>query len=70
MSTTYKSVADGFGDHVIRLRDAAAILGCHPDTVKARARQGKIRLLRLSERRIGIRASELRRYMDEAEAGA
>jgi predicted site-specific integrase-resolvase len=53
-------------DPVVPLRDAAAIVGCHPDTLKNQAKRGKLQLLRISQRRLGIRQSEFNRYLSEA----
>ena len=50
-------------DPVLALRDAAAIAGCHPDTLKNQAKRGKLTLLRISQRRLGIRQSEFDRYL-------
>lgn len=57
-------------DPVVSLREAAAIIGCHPDTLKNQARRGKLTILRISERRLGIRGSELNRYLATCEAAA
>jgi hypothetical protein len=51
-------------DPVILIREAAAIAGCHPDTLKNAARRGKLTLIKISERRIGVRQSEFNRYLD------
>ncbi|MGA7328439.1 MAG: hypothetical protein WBX25_29105 [Rhodomicrobium sp.] len=51
-------------DPIVPLKDAAAIAGCHPDTLKNEARRGKLALLRISQRRIGVRESEFNRYLD------
>ena len=50
-------------DPVIPLRDAAALCGCHPDTLRNQARRKKLTLIRISERRLGIRQSEFERYL-------
>lgn len=55
-------------DPIISLRDVAALLGIHPDTVKNRARAGKLKLIRVSERRLGVRQSEFQRYVNAGEA--
>jgi hypothetical protein len=51
-------------DPVLPLRDAAALAGCHPDTLKNQAKRGKLTLLRISQRRLGIRQSEFERYLN------
>jgi hypothetical protein len=50
-------------DPVVSLKDAAALLGCHPDTIRNREREGRIRILRMSPRRLGVHVSEIRRFM-------
>jgi hypothetical protein len=50
-------------DPIVPLKDAAALLGCHPDTVRNREREGKIKILRMSPRRLGVHVSEIRRFM-------
>ena len=51
-------------DPIISLKDAAALAGCHAETLKNEAKRGKLTLLRISERRIGVRESEFNRYLD------
>jgi Helix-turn-helix domain len=61
---TRRDINPRFGvDPVIPLRDAAALLGVHPDTIKNQARRKKLSLIRISERRLGIRQSEFERYL-------
>jgi excisionase family DNA binding protein len=55
-------------DPILSVQQAASIVGCHADTLKAIARKGKLTILRLSARRLGIRQSELNRYLAECEA--
>jgi hypothetical protein len=50
-------------DPVVSLKNAAALLGCHPDTIRNREREGRIRILRMSPRRLGVHVSEIRRFM-------
>jgi hypothetical protein len=52
-------------DPVIPLPEAAIIAGCHKDTLKAVARRGKLEIIQVSQRRFGIRQSELDRYLSE-----
>lgn len=51
-------------DPVVPLKDAAVVAGVHAQTLKNECRRGRIVLIRVSERRIGIRKSELNRYLD------
>jgi hypothetical protein len=53
-----------WGDPIIPLRDAAALVGCHPDTLKNQARKGKLTLIKVSTRRIGVRQSEFDRFLN------
>lgn len=50
-------------DPVILIKEAAAIAGCHPDTLKYQASKGKLTLLKISTRRLGVRRSELDRFL-------
>jgi Helix-turn-helix domain len=51
-------------DPIIPLSDAALLLGCHRDTLKNEARRGRLQILKVSERRLGIRQSEFNRYVN------
>ena len=57
-------------DPVLAIPEAAKIAGISPWTLKRVARNGDLTIIRLSERRIGIRMSELYRWMDTREARA
>lgn len=54
-------------DPVLTIQHAAAIAGCCADTLKNQAKRGRLQLLRVSARRIGVRQSELHRYLQAAE---
>ena len=54
-------------DRVYSIDDAAMIAGVSPATLRRRIKEHQIRILRLGPRRIGIRASELERYLKNAE---
>jgi hypothetical protein len=51
-------------DPIILLREAAALASCHPDTLKNQARKGNLKLIKVSERRIGVRQSEFDRFLN------
>lgn len=53
-------------DPIVPLRIAAAHVGVHPDTLKNAAKRGKLKMLRISQRKLGIRESELNRYLNAA----
>jgi Helix-turn-helix domain len=58
-------------DPIIMVREAARVCGLHAETLKNEARRGKLKLLRVSQRKIGVRKSELDRYLEScAYAGA
>ncbi len=57
-------------DPVYSLKEGAGIAHQHPDTLRARAKKGKLKLVRLAANRIGIRASELERYLKSLETVA
>lgn len=54
------------GDYVVSIKEAASILTVCTKTVRNMIDAGRIKALRVSERRMGILASELARYMGEA----
>jgi len=54
-------------DPVHTLQEAGKIAKQHPVTLVRRAKAGKLKILKLSARRRGIRDSELCRYLDEME---
>jgi predicted site-specific integrase-resolvase len=51
-------------DRVVSIAEAADLLGISIFTLRRRARAGAIAILKLSPRRIGVRLSEVQRYMD------
>jgi hypothetical protein len=51
-------------DPIILLKEAARISGVTAQTLKNEAGRGKLTLIRISERRIGVRQSEWERYLD------
>lgn len=40
---------------IVRLKEGAALRGVHPDTLRREAARGRLKLIRISERAIGIR---------------
>jgi len=55
-------------DPVITLDDAANFASVHRDTLRRCGRRGDIDIVQISPRRIGIRKSELRRWLDSRAA--
>jgi predicted site-specific integrase-resolvase len=55
-------------DPIRSLRDVAIRWGVSMDTVRRRVAAGELTVVRLSPRRIGVRASEEERYLREREA--
>lgn len=53
-----------FPDRVAPLSEAARILGVSPWTLKRQSKAGRITILKLSPRRLGIRLSEIERFME------
>ena len=51
-------------DPIISLKDAAVIAGCHAQTLKNEAKRGRLTLIRISERRIGVREFEFNRFLN------
>ena len=54
-------------DPVLGQREVARIMGVSVDTVRRRCAAGDLRIIRLSPRRLGIRSSEVDRYLRERE---
>ena len=54
-----------FIDRVVLIEEAGAILGISRWTLLRQSEAGKIKILKLSPRRLGIRMSEINRYLDE-----
>ena len=52
------------GHRVLNFNEAATIAGVSPMTLKRRAQAGELKIVRLSPRRIGIRADHLRAWLD------
>jgi hypothetical protein len=50
-------------DPMILIQEAAFIAGVHRETLKNEARRGRLKLFRISQRKIGVRQSELNRYL-------
>jgi predicted site-specific integrase-resolvase len=57
-------------DRVAMLDEAAKILGISKWTIKRQGNAGKIAILKLSPRRLGIRMSEIERYLSSSIKGA
>ena len=57
-------------DPVVSLEDSSKIANESKSTLIRRAKAGKLKVLKLSARRRGIRASELARYIDAMETVA
>jgi excisionase family DNA binding protein len=63
--TTPHSIAD---DRVITLDEAAVIAGVSSSTLKRANKRGTIKFVRPSPRRVGVRRSELQRWLDACSA--
>ena len=63
MQTTLRPV----DDPISSLRNVAGRWGVSLDTVRRRVAAGELKVIRLSPRRIGVRASEEERYLRERE---
>jgi hypothetical protein len=55
-------------DRVVPLGEAAAIGGISASTLKRRAAAGDLKLIRMSPRRVGVRLSELNRWLEACSA--
>ncbi len=54
-----------FIDRVVLIEEAGAILGISRWTLLRQSEAGKIKILKLSPRRLGVRMSEINRYLEE-----
>jgi excisionase family DNA binding protein len=50
-------------DPVLGQREVARVMGVSVDTVRRRCAAGDLTVIRLSPRRVGVRASEVERYL-------
>jgi hypothetical protein len=57
-------------DPVVKITDAATAIGVSLCTLKRIAERNEIKIIRLSPRRLGIRASELNRFLESRETRA
>jgi predicted site-specific integrase-resolvase len=55
-------------DPVVSLREASKATNQSEWTLKRRAKAGKLKIIKLSANRNGIRASEVNRYLDALES--
>ena len=55
-------------DRVLSVVDAAIWLGCSVATIKRCHKRGELKILKLSPRRIGVRLSELKTFVDSRAA--
>jgi excisionase family DNA binding protein len=55
-------------DRVVSIKEAAKILNVHHDTVRKLWKTNRLEVVRLSDRRIGVRISEIDRYLNAAVA--
>jgi hypothetical protein len=51
-------------DRVVSLPEAAHLAGVSPDTLKRCHKRQELTIIKLSPRRIGVRLSDLRRFID------
>lgn len=54
-------------DRMLTIGDASTMTGLSYWTLKRRAAAGELKILKLSPRRLGIRLSELNRFLDARE---
>lgn len=50
-------------DRVLTILQVASAAGVSPDTIRRAAKRDELKITRLSARRVGIRASEYRRWL-------
>ena len=69
MQTNPHNLSSLSNDRVISVREAAALIGVSPWTLDRLAKTGRIKILKLSPRRKGIRLSEIHRFLKASEGG-
>jgi predicted DNA-binding transcriptional regulator AlpA len=57
-------------DRVLSMQEAATLAGVAPRTFQRIRERGEIRIIKLSQRRIGVRLSDLQRWIDSREVAA
>jgi predicted DNA-binding transcriptional regulator AlpA len=55
-------------DRVVSLGEAAHLAGVSADTLRRCHKREEIKIVKLSPRRVGVRLSDLRRFIDERAA--
>ena len=65
---TAQAHSHAVSDRVVSLNEAAVISGVSVSTLKRQAKAQKLRILQLSPRRIGIKLSDLRVWLDDCAA--
>jgi predicted DNA-binding transcriptional regulator AlpA len=53
-----------FADKVVSLPEAAHLAGVSPDTLRRCHKRNELKIIKLSPRRIGVRLSDLRAFID------
>ena len=66
--TPHQIPPDMESDCVLSYRQAKAITSVSADTLRRAAEREELKITRLSPRRVGIRKSELRRWLDQRTA--
>jgi excisionase family DNA binding protein len=51
-------------DRVITVHEAALLAGVSPDTLRRLNKRNELRIIKLSPRRVGVRLSDLRAFLD------
>jgi excisionase family DNA binding protein len=55
-------------DQVLRYREVEAITGSSKDSIRRAAARNELKLTRLGPRQVGVRRSELRKWLDQRTA--
>ena len=63
-----QELSDAVRDKVVSIHEAAVISGVSASTLKRQAKARKLKILQLSPRRIGIKLSDLRVWLDDCAA--
>lgn len=63
-----RNTTNPFDDRVISIHEAAILTGLSVSNLKRCQQRGEIKILKLSPRRIGVRLSELQRFLDSRAA--
>ena len=64
MSSDVDTQHEAFHDRVVSIGEAALLAGVNPDTLRRLNRRNELKIIKLSPRRVEVRLSVLRAFLD------